>query len=85
LEITKRYYRVERKDISFLKFIFEAYDGIAVITTVDRPEGIIMFRIPPGCENDVDTVLQDLGKNMMIEEYIPDTNDEFVKSRNMLT
>ncbi|MBU2622881.1 MAG: DUF4911 domain-containing protein [Proteobacteria bacterium] len=85
MEITKRYYRVERKDISFLKFIFEAYDGIAVITTVDRPEGIIMFRIPPGCENDVDTVLQDLGKNMMIEEYIPDTNDEFVKSRNMLT
>ena len=85
MEITKKYYRVDRKNISFLKFIFEAYDGIAVITTVDRPEGIVMFRIPPGCENDVDTVLQDLGKNMMIEEYIPDTNDAFVKSRNMLT
>jgi len=85
LEITKRYYRVDRKNISFLKFIFEAYDGIAVITTVDRPEGIVMFRIPPGCENDVEMVLQDLGKNMMIEEYIPDTNDEFAKSRNILT
>jgi len=72
LEITKKYYRVERKNISFLKFIFEAYDGIAVITTVDRPKGIVMFRIPPGCENDVDMVLQDLGKKMMIEKYNPD-------------
>jgi len=75
LEITKKYYRVERKDISFLKFIFEAYDGIAVITTVDRPKGIVMFRIPPGCENEVDVVLQDLGKKMMIEAYVPDVKN----------
>lgn len=75
MEITKKYYRVERKDISFLKFIFEAYDGIAVITTVDRPKGIVMFRIPPGCENEVDVVLQDLGKKMMIEAYVPDVKN----------
>jgi len=75
LEITKKYYRVERKDISFLKFIFEAYDGIAVITTVDRPKGIVMFRIPPGCENEVDVVLQDLGEKMMIEAYVPDVKN----------
>ncbi len=75
MEITKKYYRVERKNISFLKFIFEGYDGIAVITTVDRPKGIVMFRIPPGCENDVDVVLQDLGKKMMIEAYVPDVKN----------
>jgi len=75
LEITKKYYRVERRNISFLKFIFEAYDGIAVITTVDRPKGIIMFRIPPGCENDVDMILSDLGKKMMIEECLPEVMD----------
>ena len=75
MEITKKYYRVERKNIAFLKFIFEGYDGIAVITTVDRPKGIVMFRIPPGCENDVDVVLQDLGKKMMIEAYVPDVKN----------
>ena len=75
MEITKKYYRVERKNTSFLKFIFEGYDGIAVITTVDRPKGIVMFRIPPGCENDVDVVLQDLGKKMMIEAYVPDVKN----------
>jgi len=76
LEITKKYYRVERKDISFLKFIFEAYGGIAVITTVDRPKGIIMFRIPPGCENDVETVMQGLKKEIVIEEYLSVIKDE---------
>jgi hypothetical protein len=80
LEITKQYYRVEKKNISFLKFIFEAYDGIAIITTVDRPKGIVMFRIPPGCENEVDMVLQDLGKKMMIEKHIPKTDD---RSKNL--
>lgn len=80
MEITKQYYRVEKKNISFLKFIFEAYDGIAIITTVDRPKGIVMFRIPPGCENEVDMVLQDLGKKMMIEEHIPKSDD---RSKNL--
>lgn len=81
MEITKKYYRVERRNIAFLKFIFEAYDGIAVITTVDRPKGIITFRIPPGCENDVETVMQGLKKEIMINEYLPDIKEE-VKDGN---
>lgn len=76
MEIIKKYYRIDRKNISFLKFIIEAYDGIAIITTVDRFNGIIMFRIPPGCENGVDAVLQDLRKNIWIEEYITDVNED---------
>lgn len=69
MEITKKYYQLDRKNISFLKFIFEAYDGIVIITTTDRFNGIVMFRIPPGCESDVDAVLQDLRKNIWIKEY----------------
>ena len=79
MEITRKYYRVERKSIAFIKFIFEACDGIAVITTVDRPKGIIMFRIPPGCENDVETVIAGLRKEIAIEDYLPDIKVEIVK------
>lgn len=75
MDITKKYYRIERKDIAFLKFIIEAYDGIGIITTVDRPKGIVMFRIPPGCENDVETVLQGLKNEIVIEEYLPDIKE----------
>ncbi len=62
-----RYYRIDRREIAFLRFIFEAYDGIAVVKTVDAQKGIILLYIAPGCEQDVDYVLQDLGKQIMIE------------------
>jgi hypothetical protein len=67
LETTQRYFRVNRRKIAFLRFIFEGYDGIAIIKTVDPQKGIILFQISPGCEDDVEFILQDLKKNMPIE------------------
>ena len=64
----KRYYRVDRREIAFIKFIFEAYDGLAVWSTIDPEAGIVMFQIAPGCEADVEMILQDLKKNIMIEQ-----------------
>jgi hypothetical protein len=67
LETTKRYYRVDRREIAFLRFIFEAYDGIAVVETLDARKGIVLLHVAPGCDEDVDGVLQDLKKEIMIE------------------
>lgn len=67
METTKRYYRVDRSEIAYLRFIFEAYDGIAVVKTVDARKGIIVLHVAPGCDNDVDDVLQDLKKEIMIQ------------------
>ncbi len=70
METTKQYYRVDRREIAFLKFIFEAYDGLAVSSTIDAEAGILMFQIASGCEADVEMILQDLKKEVMIEPYI---------------
>jgi len=67
VETKKKYYRIDRREISFLKFILEAYDGLAVLTTVDSEKGIVVINIAPGCEADVEMILQDLKKNVMIE------------------
>ena len=67
LETTKRYYRVDRRQIAFLRFIFEAYDGIAVVETLDARKGIVLLHVAPGCVREVDEVLQDLKKEIMIE------------------
>ena len=66
-ETIKRYYRVDRREIAFLKFIFEAYDGIAVLETLDPVAGIVAFHIAPGCERDVDAILEDLKREIVIE------------------
>ncbi|MDX2438989.1 MAG: DUF4911 domain-containing protein [Desulfobacterales bacterium] len=73
VETTKKYYRIDRREISFLKFILEAYDGLAVLTTIDSKKGIVVINIAPGCEADVEMILQDLKKNVMIEN-IPSKN-----------
>jgi len=68
VETTKKYYRVDRREIAFLKFIFEAYNGIMIMTTLDVKTGLVIFRIAPGCEPDVEMILQELKKHIMIEE-----------------
>jgi len=73
VETTKKYYRIDRREISFLKFILEAYDGLAVLTIIDSEKGIVVINIAPGCEADVEMILQDLKKNVMIEN-IPSKN-----------
>jgi hypothetical protein len=67
LKTKKKYLRVDRREICFLRFIFEAYDGIATITTVDPLRGVVLLQISPGCEAQVAIILQDLQKVMMLE------------------
>jgi len=67
LNTIKKYFRVDRRKIAFLKFIFEAYDGIVTLTTVNPNQGVVLLCIAPGCEDDVEMILQDLKKDILIE------------------
>ena len=70
LETLKKYLRIDRREISFLKFILEAYDGIATLTTIDPHQGIVLLRIAPGCEDEVETILQDLKRDIIIDDSV---------------
>ena len=67
MKTLKKNYRVDRREIAFLKFILEAYDGIATLKTEDAIRGIITFHIAPGCEKQFAGILSDLKKDIMIE------------------
>ncbi len=67
-ETIKQHYRVDRRKIAFVRFIVEAYDGLAIITTLDSETGLIEFQIAPGCVQDVETILEDLKRDIMIEK-----------------
>jgi hypothetical protein len=69
LETIKKILRIDRREICFVKFILEAYDGIATMTTIDPFQGIVLLRIAPGREKEVEVVLQDLGKDIMIDVF----------------
>ena len=60
LETTRRCYRVDRREISFLKFILEAYDNVAVMSTMDPHQAVVQVTIAPGCETLVDGIMNSL-------------------------
>ena len=61
-------YNVNKADIGFIKFLFEAYDGIAVISTVSREKDQIAIYTAPGCEDEVDGLISSLAETLKIDK-----------------
>ncbi len=71
METSKQTYRVDRRRISFIRFVFEAYEGVAVVTTLDAAAGLIRLAIAPGCEGIAKDVMGDLSRSIMIQPVEP--------------
>jgi hypothetical protein len=65
--MTCRYFKVAHRDMVFLKFILEAYEGMNVMSTVDNKAGIIRIAIMPGFVDDLDGLLAELGRQVAME------------------
>jgi hypothetical protein len=62
-----RYFKVRNRDMVYLKFILEAYEGMNVMSTVDNVAGIIRIAIMEGFEADMDGLLAELGRQVTME------------------
>jgi hypothetical protein len=62
-----RYFKVNHRDMVYLKFILEAYEGMNVMSTVDNAAGIIRIAVMEGFEADMDELLADLGRQVSME------------------
>jgi hypothetical protein len=70
MQTMKRHIRIDRHHIGFLKFILEAYDGVAVLQTLERTKGVVLLHVAPGCQETVDAILHAI-KNDVFWEYAP--------------
>jgi hypothetical protein len=73
MKTIQRIFRLDRSEIAFVKFIFEAYDGVANLTTLDRQMGIVRLNIAPGCDELALKIIEDLQKTIRIEPWRPIT------------
>lgn len=62
-----RYFKVAHREMVFLKFILEAYEGMNVMSTVDNRAGIIRIAVMEGFEADMDGLLAELGRQVRME------------------
>jgi len=58
---------MDRSQIHFLKFLLEAYEGAAVLSTVDKAAGLVTLLIAPGREGEVTALVADLKQRILIE------------------
>lgn len=57
-------YQVDRSCIGFIKFIFEAYEGVAIVSTIDSKTGHIRLCISPDLVETADMIIADLGREI---------------------
>ena len=72
-----RYFKVRHRDMVYLKFILEAYEGMNVMSTVDNVAGIIRIAIMEGFEADMDGLLAELGRQVSMEAVVWDDVPSF--------
>ena len=60
MQTIRRFFRVDRRDISYLRWTIESYDGMAVVRTLDPHAAFIEITISPGCEDQVLELLDSL-------------------------
>jgi len=68
MKTIQKKYRVDRKKIGFIKFIFEAHDGVAVVSTIDPKKNLLMLSIAPDLMEEADIIVNDLKKDFLFEE-----------------
>jgi hypothetical protein len=61
-ETTRYVFRVDRKDIAYLRSTIESYDGTAVVRTVDPSVALIEMMASPGCERTLEELVDHLVK-----------------------
>jgi hypothetical protein len=56
----RKTYKVKKKDINYIRWTVESYDGAGLVRTLDPIAGYIEVLISPGCENIIDALLSSL-------------------------
>jgi len=67
MKTISREYRVDKTKIGFIKFIFEAHEGIAVATTLDPKTGHIRLAIAPDRMESTCRIIEDLKKDFLFD------------------
>ncbi len=68
MQMIHKQYQVDKTRIGFIKFIFEAHEGVAVPTTLDSGKGLIRLAIAPDRLETASMIISDLQKDFMFNE-----------------
>ncbi len=66
MDTHSKFFRLSRKDIAYLKFVVESYEGMAVVRTCDPREAVVELMVAPGWEKEADQLIEGLRKEILM-------------------
>ena len=62
--------RVDRRDIFYIHYIMEGYDGLSTVSTLDQSMGLIQLTYPETCRGDLIDLIHALQAEDVIKEVM---------------
>lgn len=71
MEVASRYYQLASRDLVYMKFILEAYEGLSTMSTIDGKRGIVKVVYPVPFAADVAALMEALATEIAVTEVTP--------------
>ncbi|HJV65421.1 MAG TPA: DUF4911 domain-containing protein [Geomonas sp.] len=68
METESRYYQLASRDLVYMKFILEAYEGMSTMSTIDGKRGIVRVNYPVPFADDVTRLMEALATEIAVTE-----------------
>ncbi len=68
METGNRYYQLASRDLVYMKFILEAYEGLSTMSTVDGKRGIVRVNYPLPFADDMAALMAALSLEIAVAE-----------------
>ena len=63
-----RYYQLASRDLVYMKFILEAYEGLSTMSTIDGKRGIVRVNFPLPFAADMAALMDALAEEIAVSE-----------------
>ncbi|MDH3999275.1 MAG: DUF4911 domain-containing protein [Desulfuromonadales bacterium] len=67
-EFDKGYFRLPKREIGYLRFILESYDGLVFMRTIDSKQGLVEIAWPPVRAADAKVLIAAMGQEAGLAE-----------------
>jgi hypothetical protein len=71
--------KIPPREIAYLSFVLESYEGVAAMRTVDPGRGIVEVMVPPSYEEELGEILADLAQEFPVHRIV---NEERVQGHD---
>jgi hypothetical protein len=66
--------QIPPREIAYLNFVFESYEGVAAVRTIDPRKGIVELMVSPHYQEETREILKSLAEEFPIDEVVAKKN-----------